>query len=107
MVAGDGILALARLSGIPILPASISVSHRIVLNTWDRLIVPLPFGRGAMIWGNPITVPRDADDATLAALRAKLEEDLIRVSAEADAIAGYEAMTQGIHARKSRNNART
>ena len=106
MVAGDGVLALARLSGVPILPASISVSHRIVLNTWDRLIIPLPFGHGAMIWGNPIAVPRDADDVTLAALKTRLEEELIRVSAEADAIAGHDAMTQGTQARGSEKNAR-
>ena len=48
MVAGEGILAIARLSGIPIVPAAISVSRRVVLKTWDRLIIPLPFSRGAM-----------------------------------------------------------
>lgn len=106
MTAGDGVLALARLSGVPIVPLSVSVSHRIVLDTWDRLIIPLPFGRGAMIWGDPIAVPRDADDATLSALRTKLEEDLIRVSAEADAIAGHAAMTQGAPSTRVENNAR-
>jgi lysophospholipid acyltransferase (LPLAT)-like uncharacterized protein len=95
MRAGDGILMLARLSGAPILPASISVSRRIVLGTWDNLIIPLPFGRGAMIWGEPLTVPRDADEAEIARLRQKLEDDLNRVSAEADALVGHAAMTQG------------
>jgi len=95
MHAGDGAIMLARLSGVPIVPAAVSVSHRIVLNTWDRLIVPLPFGRGAMVWGDPITVPRDGDDAAVAALRQQLEADLNRVSAEADALVGHSAMTQG------------
>ena len=95
MRAGDGILMLAKLSGAPILPASISVSHRIVLGTWDNLIIPLPFGRGAMIWGEPLTVPRDADESEIARLRQKLEDDLNRVSAEADAMVGHASMTQG------------
>jgi lysophospholipid acyltransferase (LPLAT)-like uncharacterized protein len=92
MTAEGGVLALARLAGVPILPVAVSVSSRIVLGTWDRLIIPLPFGRGAVIWGQPITVPRDADDNQLAQLRSKLEEDLIRVSAEADALVGRAAI---------------
>ena len=101
MTAGDGVLALARLAGVPILPLAVSVSNRVVLNTWDRLIIPLPFGRGAMIWGQPMTIPRDADDAMLADLRTKLEEELIRVSAEADAKVG-----QTIIMREGATNAR-
>ncbi len=89
MHVGDGILMLARLSGVPIVPASISVSRRILLNTWDKLIIPLPFGRGAMIWGEPISVPRDADDAALAELRQKLAGELNRVSADADTMMGH------------------
>jgi lysophospholipid acyltransferase (LPLAT)-like uncharacterized protein len=94
MTVGDGVLALARLTGAPILPLSVSVSRRIVLNTWDRLIVPLPFGRGAMIWGNPIAVPRDASETEIAALRISLEKELLRVSAEADHRAGHRPMTK-------------
>jgi lysophospholipid acyltransferase (LPLAT)-like uncharacterized protein len=92
MHVGDGVLMLARLSGMPILPASISVSRRKVLNTWDRLIVPLPFGHGAMIWGEPIVVPRDADETMVAALREKLTGELNRVSAEADTMTGCEVI---------------
>ena len=51
-------------------------------------------------------MPREADDATLAALKTKLEEELIRVSAEADAVAGHSPMTQGELTRGAENNAR-
>ncbi|MHB1205532.1 MAG: lysophospholipid acyltransferase family protein, partial [Rhodospirillaceae bacterium] len=50
----EGALALARLSGVPIVPAAVSVRRRIVLRTWDRLIIALPFSRGAMVWGTPV-----------------------------------------------------
>jgi len=93
MRAGDGALALARLSGVVIVPAAVSVSRRIVLKTWDRLIIALPFGRGAMVWGEPISVPRDADDALLASLQVRLESELNRVSAVADEMVGHLAMT--------------
>jgi len=72
-----------------------SVGRRIVLKTWDKLIIPLPFSRGAMIWGDPIAVPRDADETQMADLRRRLEDEVNRVSAEADAMAGHAAMTQG------------
>ena len=92
MRAGEGAIALARLSGAPILPAAVSVSRRLLLDTWDRLIVPLPLGRGAVVWGDAIHVPRDADADTVAALRQRLEDELNRISAQADELAGHPAM---------------
>jgi lysophospholipid acyltransferase (LPLAT)-like uncharacterized protein len=103
MRAGEGVLMLARLTGAVIIPLSVSVSRRRVLGTWDQLIIPLPFGRGAMVWGDPINVPREAGESDLAYLRQKLEDDLLRVSAEADALVGHDAMTQGDHMREKAN----
>ena len=88
MHAGDGAIALARLSGAPILPAAAAVSRRIVLNTWDRLIVALPFSRGATIWGEPIRVPRDSTPEDIARHRQRLEDELVRITAEADRSVG-------------------
>lgn len=88
MRARDGALVLARLTGAPILPAAAAVSRRAVLRTWDRLVVPLPFSRGAMVWGTPIVIPRDADDADLERYRRELESELTRVTDAADAAVG-------------------
>lgn len=88
----EGALTLAKLSGVPIVPAAVSVRRRVVLNTWDRLIVALPFSRGAMVWGNPITVPRDADAGATLLLQDELERELNRVTAEADRLAGHTPM---------------
>ncbi len=66
-VAGLGIVKLAQHSGRPIYPVAIATSRRIVLDNWDRTAINLPFGRVAMVAGEPIYVPRDADDATLEA----------------------------------------
>lgn len=92
MHASNGAITLARLSGVPVLPASISVSGRKVLSTWDQLIVPMPFGRGVMVWGDPISVPREADDAFLANANAQLERALNDASAQADKLAGHNPM---------------
>jgi lysophospholipid acyltransferase (LPLAT)-like uncharacterized protein len=49
---------LAALSGVPVLPCAARTSWRIQLNTWDRMPVPLPFGRGVMVCGPAIRVAR-------------------------------------------------
>jgi lysophospholipid acyltransferase (LPLAT)-like uncharacterized protein len=84
MRASAGIIALAKLAGVPIVPIALSVTRGKVLGTWDRFLVAYPFGRGVFVGGDPITVPADADAATLEAARQKLETMLNDITAEAD-----------------------
>jgi lysophospholipid acyltransferase (LPLAT)-like uncharacterized protein len=57
--AAPGVAQLAALSGVPVVPLAARTTRRIQLGTWDRMAVPLPFGRGVMVCGPPIDVPRD------------------------------------------------
>lgn len=83
-----GPIQLAKLSGAPILPLAWSTRWRIVFGSWDQFILPLPFGRGALVWGELIRVPRDADSDAMETARLALEAELNRISAEADRVAG-------------------
>jgi lysophospholipid acyltransferase (LPLAT)-like uncharacterized protein len=56
--AAFGVAQLAALSGVPVVPLAARTSQRIQLNTWDRMRVPLPFGRGVVVCGPAIDVPR-------------------------------------------------
>lgn len=56
--AAAGVAQLAALSGAPILPCAAQTSRRWVLPTWDRMVVPRPFGRGVVVCGPLIQVPR-------------------------------------------------
>jgi lysophospholipid acyltransferase (LPLAT)-like uncharacterized protein len=56
--AAFGVAQLAALSGVPVVPLAARTSRRIQLNTWDRMPVPLPFGRGIVVCGPAISVPR-------------------------------------------------
>jgi lysophospholipid acyltransferase (LPLAT)-like uncharacterized protein len=87
-VCGNGIVTLARLSGRPIVPVAVVTSRRIDFKSWDRASVGLPFGRGAMVLGEPIFVPREAGDTGLAAARRRVEDELDRVHARAYALIG-------------------
>lgn len=90
MRAKRGPVQLAKLAGVPILAVTWATSNRIVFkNSWDQFVLPLPFGKGALIWGNPIAPPsEDASDAEIEAVRLALEIEMNRIAAEADRIAG-------------------
>jgi lysophospholipid acyltransferase (LPLAT)-like uncharacterized protein len=75
-VAGLGIVMLARESGRPIMPFAMATSRFVRLNNWDRTTINLPFGRGALVGGDMIMVPPDADAETMEMLRAQLEATL-------------------------------
>ncbi len=61
-VAGMGIVTLARMSGRPIVPLAMATDRFITLPTWSRFTINLPFSNLAMVAGEPIYVPRDADE---------------------------------------------
>ncbi len=59
-VAASGVAQLAALSGAPVLPCAAQTTRRWVAPTWDRMVVPLPFGRGVVVCLPTIAVNRDA-----------------------------------------------
>jgi lysophospholipid acyltransferase (LPLAT)-like uncharacterized protein len=75
-VAGLGIIMLARESGRPIMPFAMVTSRYLRLRNWDHTTINLPFGRGALVGGEVIVVPSDADAGTMETLRARLEATL-------------------------------
>jgi lysophospholipid acyltransferase (LPLAT)-like uncharacterized protein len=71
-VAAPGVAQLAALTGARVLPCGAATSPAITLNSWDRMRLALPFGRGVLVVGEPITVPRDDWQAGLAVINAAL-----------------------------------
>ena len=88
VVAGIGIVMLAKMSGRPIYPATVVTSRRIDFNSWDRASMGLPFGRGAIVIGKPLHVAADADEAAMESTRRALEIELDRVQHDAFALVG-------------------
>lgn len=89
MHAKKGLVQVAKLAGAPLLAVTWATSNRIAFDSWDNFVLPLPFGHGALIWGNPIAPPSPkANDEEVEAVRLALETELNRISAEADRIAG-------------------
>ena len=76
-----GVAQLAALAAVPIIPCAAQSTRRRILPTWDRMLLPLPWGRGVLVCGSPIIVPREAWAASLPAIEAALND----VARQADA----------------------
>ena len=75
-VAQPGILKLARDTGAWILPFTSSSARPWFLKSWDRYLVPKPFGRCIVAYGEPFEVPKSMPDA----------DALAKIGAAVDAI---------------------
>jgi lysophospholipid acyltransferase (LPLAT)-like uncharacterized protein len=80
----SGVIELARLTGMPILPVAFGAWPRTILRSWDDFLVPHPFGRGVYVWGEPIYVPPEADKDAVTKFQFLLAERLDALTAEAD-----------------------
>jgi lysophospholipid acyltransferase (LPLAT)-like uncharacterized protein len=72
----EGVMSLAQLTGLPIVPVSYHLNWKIQVKSWDRFQIPLPFSRCEVIYEKPIFVPRAATDAEREQLRLQLETKL-------------------------------
>jgi lysophospholipid acyltransferase (LPLAT)-like uncharacterized protein len=72
----DGIMKLAQLTGLPILPAALNLNWKISVKSWDRFQIPLPFARCDVVVGKTIRVPANASDAAREELRRQLEAEM-------------------------------
>lgn len=75
-VVQKGVLYLARETQAPILPFAAALKRKIILNTWDRFEVPLPWNRAALLVGPPLSLPPELRGPDLEAHRLLLEERL-------------------------------
>jgi lysophospholipid acyltransferase (LPLAT)-like uncharacterized protein len=87
MRAEAGIAALAQLSGVAVAPACIAMANGRIADSWDRHVIPMPFGRGVMVWGKPV-VMTGRDDAAREVFRAEVEAALNAATWDADARVG-------------------
>lgn len=70
--AAPGVAHLAALSGAPVLACAAQTSRRRVLRSWDRMVLPHPFGRAVMVCRPPISVGREGWRDALPAIEAAL-----------------------------------
>lgn len=76
----EGVVALAQLTGLPLLPVGYRLHPKIEARSWDRFQIPLPFSRVDVFFGQPLRIPRRADADEREALRRQLEAALMSIT---------------------------
>jgi lysophospholipid acyltransferase (LPLAT)-like uncharacterized protein len=84
----EGTLRLSQMTGAPMILVGESTSRFIQLKTWDRMRIPLPFGRGTIVWQVLPRVPADIDEAGMEVLCEQTGKALSDVTDRADALLG-------------------
>jgi len=87
-VVGLGVITIAKHSGRPIYPVAVATQNRILAKSWGRAAIHLPFGRTAVVAGDGVRVPPDADAAMLEAKRQELQHQLEQITARAEQLVG-------------------
>jgi lysophospholipid acyltransferase (LPLAT)-like uncharacterized protein len=84
--AKPGVVELARLSGMPIIPVAFAAARAwIFRRSWDQFFVPRPGSPAVYAWGAPIRVPAETPRGELAKYQQRLAEGLDALTAEAEA----------------------
>lgn len=72
-----GMVKLAAATGAPIVPIHVHFSSAWRFRTWDRFVVPKPFSRVSVVFGEPIRVGEVADAAAFEAERLRVREVML------------------------------
>ncbi len=82
--AQPGSLQIAGITDSPLIPMTFGAKHRWTLNSWDRFVIPYPFSRCTLNFGNPIPISARVDAETLKKKQAALEQALNRITLESE-----------------------
>ena len=84
MKVNSAIIKIASLTGHKIVPLSYSVKKKFFLNSWDKFLLALPFGKGCFIWGKPFEVKKNISKNEDIKLSKRLENNLLKLTKKAD-----------------------
>ncbi len=79
-----GLIFLAALTGLPIVPVGMGFGRAWRLRSWDRFAVPCPGSAVDCVAGRPIHVPRSLNREGLEQYRRLVESEMLRLTAAAE-----------------------
>ena len=77
----EGVVRIARRTGLPIVPTAYNTSVKKILSTWDSFILPAPFSRAVLIYGKPLVVSKKMKDSEAQRI---LQEELEKITRKVD-----------------------
>jgi lysophospholipid acyltransferase (LPLAT)-like uncharacterized protein len=81
-----GLLRIAQVAGKPIVPTITSAQNKWVFNSWDRFMIPKPFSRLIIRFGDPIDVPARLEPEAFEQKRLAIEHGMEQLYADTDRI---------------------
>ncbi len=79
-----GAVLLASLSGLPVVPVGVTFTPAWRVPSWDRMLLPKPWGAAYGVIGVPVHVPPDIGRQDLERFRMRIEEELTRLTEAAE-----------------------
>lgn len=83
-----GSVALASITGLPVIPGGFAYSRAWRLRSWDRFAIPKPFARVAIGFGDPIPVPKDLGEEAMGEYQEKIRVGIEQATQRARAALG-------------------
>ncbi len=80
----DGILFLAKMTKAVIIPVSASSKSFVFKKAWDRYMLPIPFSKAVIIYGEPITIS-EKDEISVKREEVKRSLDYLTLTADKEA----------------------
>jgi lysophospholipid acyltransferase (LPLAT)-like uncharacterized protein len=96
------LIFLAAHTGRPVVPVGFAWENAWRMKSWDRFALPVPWSGAICVTGEPILIPKIAEDGELEAYRQQVQAAMDQVSAAAEQrIAKEPARTAGWQDRKA------
>ena len=87
-VAQLGALILSRDTGYPIVPVGFGAKWAYYFNSWDKMVLPMPFSKVSMVYRPPIYVEKKCKGKELEEKRLLLQQELNKATERARRISG-------------------
>jgi lysophospholipid acyltransferase (LPLAT)-like uncharacterized protein len=68
-----GVVLMARMADVPMVPIACAASQAWYLNRWDDFMIPKPFSRIVLAVGEPVSIPRNTPVDAMEAYRLKMQ----------------------------------
>jgi hypothetical protein len=82
--AQPGSIQIAGITDAPLIPMTFGAKRKLELNSWDRFVIPLPFTRCTVSFGQPIPIPLRPDAELVKKKQNELEGALNRLTEESE-----------------------
>ncbi|MCF8025435.1 MAG: lysophospholipid acyltransferase family protein [Desulfobacteraceae bacterium] len=86
-----GMAVAAKESGSWFIPVAFSGTRVITFSrAWDKTIIPKPFSKAVVDFGEPVHIPKDASEEEFSRICDDIEKELNRLTDKVDRVCGYD-----------------